>query len=591
MTAIRSLVMFLSVAVVFTPLASSAQESAPPAASKTPPKNLLDVIPDDIWAMIYLPSMAQLDEKVAKYAQRLNLPMLFAPTMMARMMTGLSSGVDDRREFAVVLFPVSDASKVGDSTAILIPATDHASLIALLSPEDVGDGVSSIKLMDKSAFTASTGGYTIMAPTRDVLARVLKATKTLRPKFNRHQLDRLATDDVTVWANSGAITSSELFTGFTQMIEASGAVNGLGQLREFNTVGVSLRQEPTGLALGFYMDAKPATEMHAALAEMPTTTESLLNGLPRGPFVATGGQIRSKAISALAAKMFDKMLDDLDNKSANETEKTGPAGGKQMGRVLQRIRAPVKTLIADLARIAVSVSPLPEGSEGMIAVAKVIATHDDARRVCTALREIVDGVKQEFADDTEITELLSHIEYKVAAEKAGSVNVDHLVIKLPEKTKTDIGEEGMAAMKAVLGSDRLLARIAVVDDRHVAITVGGGVAYMSKVIEAVKSNAAPLSNDAGLKRVAKFVPKKRNTEAYFAVDQLIKLVSRIAKAVGEPFPVTMPEINAPVAMVTSLVPPAGTQTDIYIPIELIAAIKDAITNAIGQQMNAEPPAS
>ena len=138
---------------------------------------------------------------------------------------------------------------------------------------------------------------------------------------------------------------------------------------------------------------------------------------------------------------------------------------------------------------------------------------------------------------------------------------------------------------------RPLARVAVDDSWHVAITLGGGMAHMRKVIAAVKSNAAPLSDDVGLRRVAKFVPKKRNTEIYFAVDQLGKLIGRIAKAVGNPFPYTIPEINAPVAMVTSLVPPAGTQTDVYIPIELITAIKDAITNAMGQQMNADPPAS
>ena len=591
MTTVRSLMTFFSVALVFAPHVSSAQESAPPAAAKTPAKNLLDVIPDDIWAMIYLPSLAQLDEKVGMYAQRLNLPMMFAPTMMARMMTGLSNGVDDRREFAVVLFPVSDTSKVGDSTAILIPTTDHGSLIALLSPEDVGDGVSKITLMDKPAFTASTGGYSIMAPTRDVLNRLLKATKTIHSKFNRHQLDRLATDDVTVWANFGALVSSDLFAGFVKMAEATGSFYGLGQMPDFNTLAVSLRHEPTGLALGFYMDAKPDTEMRAALAGMPNTTDSLLNGLPGGPFLFAGGEIRSKAISTLAAKMFDEWLSDLDDQSPNETEKTGAVGGKQTGRVLKRVRAPIKTLIENLARIAISVSPQPEGSDGMVTVAKVIATHGDARQVCSALKEVLDGVKQEFADDADTMELLRCIEYKVAAEKAGSLNIDHLVIKFPEQVKNEIGETGMAAIKAVLGSDQFLVRIAVVDDRHVAITLGGGVAYMGKVIQAVKTNAAPLSDDAGIKRIAKFLAKKRNSEAYFAADRLIKLIGRISKAVGEPFPVTIADLNAPVAMVEGKVAPAGAQVDVYIPIELISAIKDAFTKAMGQQMNAEQPVS
>lgn len=585
MTTARSLLLVLCAAVTALPQATYAQET------KTPTKNLLEVLPDDIWAMLYLPSLAQLDEKTAMYAQRLNLPMMFTPTMMAKMMTGLANGVDDRREFAVALFPFADMSKVGDATAIFIPTTDYDSLMALLSPEDAGDGIRKITFMNEEAFTASIGGYAIIAPTRGLVTRVLKAKKTIRSKFNRHQLDRLATDDITVWANLGAFTSSELFAGFAEMSETSGIITGLGKLRDFNTVGISVRHEPTGIALGFYIDAKPATEMRAVLAEMPGTTDSLLKGLPAGGFVIAGGQIRSKAVSALSAKMFDDMLGDLDKKRSNESENADTGGEKQMGRALRRVRGPIKTLIADLARVAVSVSLLPKGSDGMIAAAKVIATHRDARRGCSALQEIISGVKQEFADDPDITELLSHIEYKVAAEKVGTVDVDHLVITLPEQAKANLGEEGMAAMKAVLGSDGLLARIAVVDERHVAITLGGGVTYLSKVIETVKTNAAPLSDNVGLKRVAKFVPKKRNTEAYFAADQLGKLIGRIAKAVGKPFLYTIPEINAPVVMVTSPVAPAGSQTDVYIPMELITAIKDAVTNAIGRQMNAEPPVS
>ena len=187
--------------------------------------------------------------------------------------------------------------------------------------------------------------------------------------------------------------------------------------------------------------------------------------------------------------------------------------------------------------------------------------------------------------------MLSHIEYKVGVEKARGIDVDHIVIKLPDQAKAELGETGMATIKAVLGTDGLLARIAVVDDLHLAVTLGGGLAYLNEVIKTTRSNAAPLAGDAGLKRIAKYVPKKRNTEVYLAADQLGKLIGRIAKAVGEPFPYTIPEINAPAAMVTSSVAPGGSQTDVYIPIELITAIKDAITNAIGRNMNAEAPTS
>jgi len=593
MISIRPLSMLLAISVAATPLISIAQEPATKATT-TPTKNLLDIVPDDIWAMLYMPSLAQLDQKTAMYAQRLNLPMMGGPSQMARMMAGLVTGVDDRREFAVLLFPFNNWSTTGGSVAILIPTTDHAALIQMLGPEDAGEGMSKIRFMDEESYTAHTGGYAIIAPQPELVTRILKADKFIRSKLNRHQLDRLATDDLTVWANLEAFTSSDLFRGFIQMLEASGAGMGVGKISEFSTAQVSLRHEQTGINVGLYVDAKPATEVHAAMAEMPSTTESLLGGLPGGPFVVAGGQIRTKSVSDMSAKMFDEMLAEFDKKLRQEgegTESDTASDEKKIAKVLSQVRGPVKTVIAELASAAIGVSPLPEGADGMFAAAKVITTHGAAAQVPAALKEIIDGIKAAFAEEPDVAELLNHIEYKSGAEQAGSASVDHLVVTLPEQAKADMGEEGMTAFKAVFGNDGLLARIAVVDDRHVVITLGGGTAHIGKVADLVKSGSAPLSGDAGLKRIASFVPRKRNTEVYFAVDQLAMLVGRVVRAVGKPFPYTIPEVNAPVAIVTSFVAPAGSQTDVYIPIELIVAIKDLVTNAMGQQMDAGAPAS
>ena len=112
------------------------------------------------------------------------------------------------------------------------------------------------------------------------------------------------------------------------------------------------------------------------------------------------------------------------------------------------------------------------------------------------------------------------------------------------------------------------------DTDHVIATFGGGPGRFDNVIGLVKGKQAPLSKNPGIVNTAKAMATQRNAEMYFAVDSLMRMLSDIGKATDEPFPVTMPQINAPVGMVSYGVGKAAGQADVFVPMELIIQVRD-----------------
>ena len=79
--------------------------------------------------------------------------------------------------------------------------------------------------------------------------------------------------------------------------------------------------------------------------------------------------------------------------------------------------------------------------------------------------------------------------------------------------------------------------------------------------------------------MAEHVAKKRSSEVYISVDRLIKTLVAVAKVIGKNVPLTaaIPEINAPVAIPSSASGKAGVQTEFFVPMEVLSAVKDVVS--------------
>lgn len=565
----------LAIASLMWPIVAPAQ--TPPKESAKPtgggPQDILSAVPGDAWAVLCAPNIGKTDARLTTMIQRLNLPMMPGnPLMIAKAMMGLTMGFDDSGALAVVVMPVADLTAFAKSMVILLPTSDFDQLMSVMNPEPMEGGISKIYFLDKESYVARHGKWTAMAQTPETLAGVLKSKTSAKSRFNKHQMKRFQSDDLTLWLNASAITSSDLFAAFAPMLVISSADPEM--LKQFSSLEVSLRFDPSGLNLGYYIDAAPESDMGKSFRAAPATTESLLTGLPSEPFVLAAGMAASESQSRLNAESVDKML----------TTK-GAQGGPEVAAVLEGLRPMIKYLIGSIRHLSMSIAPLRAGPNGMIGMTVVLTTEGDSKKVCTTIGEMIDRVKKGLAENEDAAEILNLVEYKAGAEKSGTVQVDHLMVSYPSEGSQEWREQA----DKILGAEGVLFRIAAVGDKRVAIAFGGGSERFAAVVKAARLNKASLADDEGIKRVSAFVPKKRSSEGYIAVDRLVRMIGEIAKVGDFPWPVVMPEINAPIAMVSAPAGKAGLQNDLFIPMEVIVAAKDAAMNAMAQRMTPPPP--
>ncbi len=520
------------------------------------PKDILVAVPGGAWAVLCVPKVAKLDRELMSFTQRLQLPMMVSPVAMAKMMTGLRIGFDDNGGFAAALLPTSNLGAIAQSVVIFLPTVDFEAMLEPMALQPAEGGMSKLYFMDQESYAAPFGKFAALAQNQETLSKALKATTSFRDVLDEGRLARIRKDDITLWVNLKAITSSDLFAAFEPMLMMLRMDTKM--IREFTDASLSVSLKQAGVNLGMHIAADPASEMGRAMSLAGTTTESLLTGLPKDPFVVAFGSMMSEAAAKQAADSVDQMI-----------EKQSAQAG-DMKDLLNEMRPVIGNLIRHTRHVSFSAGALPEGADGMIAVTMVVTTDDESKRVCDSVEKALDTMKSTLAETPEAAEWLNIFKFSRNAETVGNVKVDHLKITLPE-------DPDIEKITKVLGTDGILVRLAVVDDQRVAITLGGGAARMRQVIEVVKSKKAPLADDEGLKHVAPNVPRERSQEIYFSVDRLVKLIESIAKATDNesPIPVSLPELNAPVVMVVAPSGKAGAQHEVFLPMELIRAVKDA----------------
>jgi hypothetical protein len=573
--------LLMVLALTCAPSIAAAQSGDTPDAAKsaaktapTGPSDVLSAVPADAWGAVCVPNIGKFDQRIMAFARPMNLPMMMGPPVqMAKMMMGLAAGFDDNGGVAIVFLPTQNPAEYGKDMVVLLPTTDFNALLTNMTPEPADGGITKVMFMDNESYAVPFGKFAAFAQSPDALKKIRASGKPLRSVLTEHQIKRFDADDLTIWVNAEEVTATDMYKGMAMMLEAMSPGSNLKALEDFRQGQISFRFDPTGLGIGVYTDAKPGTDMAKALSSTTATSDSLLAGLPREDFIfAGGGLLGSDAVEYQSKMMGESLQGALKSL------------GDQAARFENLVPALVRSF-TKIRRVAASVTALPEGATGMVGMTAVITVDGDAKGYCSDLAKIVEGLKKGLAagDDQNAAKFAGMMVYEPGAEKIESATVDHLLVTLP----TDkIDEQTQDQIKTVLGELAVRIRIAPVDDKHVAIAFGGGTTRMADVVKAARSGDAPLASDAGVMNLRKHLPKKRSQEGYLAVERLANLASKIAAATGNSFPVTMPDVNAPAAMMTYPVAGAASQVDIYLPMEMMIAVKNAAMNAMAQGMAA-----
>ncbi len=562
-----------------------AQDAPPPAADNAPaavaPKgDILTAVPDSAWASLCIRNAAELDEKMMNIGQRLNL-MPMSMLGMAKMSLGLMAGVNDNGSVAVVLMPVENVADIMPGISVLVPCTDYAALTSMIKPEPVEGGLSRVMLAGQDSYIVQYGEYAAISNFPSALQALLNAKENsgMGKVWTNHQVKRFAEDDLTLWVNVKAIVASPTFQGMIPMLAMmSGGSFNVEEIKDYNSITVSLSLNNGGLRIGFYTGMSEGSNSAKLLASGPSTSETLLKGLPADDYLVSVGSLISKEQADKAAKSLGTML-------------ANPMLAMQLQldpMKVSEISAKVAEALSDARGVAFSISGLSPGPDGLIGMTKVVTVAGSAKDKCAKIAEIIEIMTSGLVNSEEgkqaMEEVMSIVKYTPEAESIGGVSVDHLAVKIDQVD--DVSPEDYQKLQKVVGSEGVLVRLAAVDDKHLVVTFGGGKQRMARSLELIKAGQAPLADDASIKNAAKSLPTSRSIEGYVSVDNVVETIAAIQKAVDEGGMPPFGKVNAAAAFVAGTVGGTGYQVDVAIPMELIVAIKDMI---VSSTMPPQPP--
>ncbi|MFH0980241.1 MAG: hypothetical protein V2A79_01715 [Planctomycetota bacterium] len=559
---ITTLVLFT---LVLPPARLWADEAAP---------DVLAVAPADAWGVICVRQMGEMDKKLNTLVQQLNLPSPFPnPISMGLSMLGFVSGVDATGGVGLVFLPAPSFQAVRDRIVVLIPTKDLKELLSLMEPEEVEPGISKVILQNQPLFAAQKTAHAVLSPSLDAVKAVLASTASVRSKLNPYQAKHYEKDDLLLWINAEGVTTSGPFKMLAPMLQMMNVDPAM--LTGLRTLAVSLRITPAGLGFGFFADAIPGSDADKTMSSQKGTTESLLLGLPKDRYVLGYGGMSSKEASEMGAGMLAKILDHPQIQALQ----LDPA---KLAQLKDMLLARVKLL----RTLSVGIWGLSEGPDGLVASAKVVGLDGDPKEGLALFAELVTLIKGGLIPDPKAASMLAGLEYKVGAETLNGVSVDHLSFDLAkafgEEAQKAWVQEAVGVISKILGKDALLVRAGVVDANHIVMTFGGGAERFKAVAALVKAKQSPLAEDGGIQRVRAQLPTTRNAEAYLAVDQLLNVINAIAKAADQPIPpLSLGELNAPLALGTEPVEKGGSQSELFVPMELVVAVKDLAMNMMG----------
>lgn len=530
-------------------------------------KETLQLVPDDTWGFVVAKSLSNVDAKADQLKDMFNLPFEGALSDMALGMLQLGDSIDKNSPVCAIMLDPNKYGGQEKSTAILVPTKDPKALLEKLSAEEATDGISKCTVMGEPAFAAVKGKTVILSPSEECAVKILKTKKSVGDSIVDSRMGVMSSSDVYISISLRSILAAykEMIMPMMQMMAGSSGV-GAGDIEklfkvldEIHALEISVSLEKSGFALTVLAVPHDGSDLQGLLADQKNSSESVLSLLPKEKFMFAFGGTATQSEHA--------------EKFGNEHPISGLLKGLTQGAELDQdalntLDAELIKLQKSIKRYALSASALPKG-DSMIGAALVAEVADS--------KEFLGGVRKFYkafmtvSEDEDFGAIKKCIVHTADAESAAGKKLD--TIKVDFASMPDSDPDDIKKMEKVIGKDFII-RFGAVDDKHVAVSFGGGTKRYESICSSVKSGEK-LGADAGITDASAHLPSPRSGEMFAAVDTIMTVVSEVAKAAGEePFPFEIPTINAPVAASVSVQDKIG-RYDLMVPMKLIKAVKEA----------------
>jgi hypothetical protein len=559
-------------------------------------KALFEAIPADPWAVLAVPSMKNLDARVALVGQKLGMPVP-APMMMMAGQLGVLDVLDTSRGAA---FVVLDFAKYGFPQGVvsIMPATDpDAFLKALAVPEETGvdepsdetqaaegedpaRGLVRCTIMGQQVYGGKKGKYVVLSMSAPACRATIDAKETFTKSLQKERVENFAKADVILsvsavrWFGQFGIQAKGMAQMVTMMAgpqagQVSTAIDEFFKiLGDLDTLDMCAVISEKGFSLSWMVTPKSGSELSTTFKDIKPQTASLLAGLPQEKFCLAFGSVGGPTQST------EKMTKDA------EQQIDGLLKAFQLHELVDAKK--VKPVVADYVALlqmighqAVSISVLPKGSDGVLGASILLKVKDSGKAIET-VRKIIKGLR-EISEDEEIRLYTSMLDCKSEAETIDGTAVDHLTIELSKLVdEGEMEQEDLDSIGKVFGKDGMLIRMAPVGSDAYLLTIGGGKTRFETSLKAARSSSGGLAEDRSIRQVTTNLPARKSSEIYLAVDAIVELIQNTMSALGEKdeLPLKLTDINAPVAMATTIEGASG-RFDLFVPMELVTSIKNA----------------
>ena len=610
----------------------------PPAGGSTPAvgstQALLNVIPADATAFLAIRNLKELDNDVVAVSTQLGFPlgpegMFPAPLEWLKTSLGLTEGLNERGGAALVVLNAGKAKSFEELPGLVVlfvPATDPKALLTALGGEEATDGVYRVTISGAPSVAAIKEKYVLlaMAPAdgkapEGLLAAARAKGDGVNKTMSPDRVKAYARQDLCLWFNLRNVSEDlrkevttnldQLFSGMTggapDSKPADDSAFGVGaQLNKFFNdgeeinVGLALDAK-VGLTISCYSRVKAGSERAKMVEAQQPPKGSLLAGLPDEAFIFSAGMVvgMTPEMLAEARKMAEQVIKQIASMDKDPGTPLTP----------ERLKPLVDEyldLVKDTQRVALSVSNLagPAGDAeakpaegaaasttpatgGVLGLAVVIETksakswRDRLHKMFDQIKELGAGVaKADGVAQEKIDQGLAAFVWKANAGEVAGASVDHFFVDLAKMPDAEVTPEQLAKVKAVVGEDGILFRVATLGDEFVIITMGGGDKRLEQVITLAKAGQAPIDKNKSLTKIAGRLPKgERVGEVFLAFDNLLSAVDTIAMRVDSPLPVKLTLKNAaPLAMVRHNVDKSAQEINVLLPMELISSMADMV---------------
>ena len=541
------IVVIAMVAVVILPgLTRAQQEKAPPAGPNPDQPVASDIfahIPAGVAAFMVSPNVNEALASIDSFMAATGLDKtegLEAGSLLPLLagQIGLGKGYNPNGGVAII-FPNPKALRMDPadqdpSRSVLLLAGKSAEEIFPKFVTKDENGKKQLMFPAGAVFSKKVGDYVAISESKKSLATMGKG-KSIAATLAKEDLKTLREGNASFFYNVKVLTpelKTAIKTYETQMAtrEANGdrpMMAGLPEVfasymehvEQIDTMVLSARYAKQGLTLHVAATYIPTSKVGMMLAKMTASRRPLVSRLPNLPYVvAYGGKVPAKygeSVSGLMHDLFSVLL---------------KAGNMAMPLEFQNS---VTKLSAALGDEFVGMQIVGGGgkTKGVFGTAMVIQCHS-ATNTKALLKEktnLVTGLFQGIIPEEKGLKT-TKVQYTKSVEIVGGIQLDSMDIT--SEPFTNLKPDERKVMAQVLGEDKLRILIAEVDPKTLVLSFGGGTEMMGQAIQAAQRGGT-ISSDPSVLAVQKLLPKRRVSEMYLSLNNLISVAETGTVKMGE----------------------------------------------------------